>query len=61
MTKTILGKILSDRYGYDEAFAESLAMDFIRSDCRLNGIKTVGQVLTYLDYLESIGLVHRPN
>ena len=54
MKRETIVKLIMRKLGLDRLFAELVADDMIRDDFPKNGIKTMGGVITYLDYVQSI-------
>ena len=48
---TVLAKIIAYKFGYDGETVGKVADDMIRDDFPLTNIKTIGQAITYLDFV----------
>jgi len=49
---TVLGKVIANRFDFDEVVAESIARDMIRDDFPMNGITTMGAAIAYIERLD---------
>jgi hypothetical protein len=52
---TVLGKVIANRFDFDEVVAESIARDMIADDFPMNGIKTMGEAIRYIEAIERRG------
>lgn len=54
MNKRTVIALVMEKWKVDRAFAETLTADLFGSDFPMNGIKTYGQTIEFLDYVQSI-------
>lgn len=49
----VVARIVAFKFGFEMPEARSIADDMIRDDFKINGIKTMGGVIEYIDYVRS--------